>query len=115
MWPWQKKIITLDKLDDPIVEKLIQKVEQTKEFVREEGPPCPLEVALQGVCICHRCKHINKCPMELACRNDECKAVIGGCTIYDAEGDKNAENKRRIFKDRAIFEPNVFRFNGKKP
>ena len=79
-----------------------------------QGPPCPVEIIAYGLCICNKCIHLNKCPMELRCREDACKAVIGGCTIYDSEGDKYVEKKRRIFKDGVCFEPNVFRFCGKK-
>ncbi len=109
MWPFRKKeLIVIASVTDPVVEALVKQI--------QEMPPCPLEIALNNLCICCNCKFALNCPMELVCRNEGCKATIGGCTVYDSEGDKNAENKRKVFfKDRTIFEPNVFRFCGKKP
>jgi hypothetical protein len=101
-----KQLESVSDLDKQIIEdaNLIKDI--------STGPPCPLEIALRNVCVCTKCKHNGTCPMELKCRESGCASYIGGCTIYSCEGDKDAEDKRKVFKDGAVFDPVCFRFAG---
>ena len=77
--------------------------------------PCSPPMRLTRACICMTCNFVSKgCPMEIACRNAGCNgAFIRSCTNYTNQEDRYFEEKRRIFKDGAAFDGNIFRFDPK--
>ncbi len=101
--------IPVDDLDTDIIQ---EKSPDPLLVPKEAIFPCPPLLILS--CICNGCEHMDHCPMERECRMNECSGYIRACMNYTNPRDKDAEDKKIIFKEGGTWEGHCFTFRGKK-